>query len=367
MATFFSRRDSGQGTRKPVATARLGHFYLDLEDRLLHCLNETARQFIREEIPVVPTDLSRQPLQTLSGEPVTPADMPLVRARREQSPQEAVFVLSRPGVPPQHLTWSAAPLFAVDGKVLGILATLTVAPPEPDWQVLAGLAHDLRTPLQALRLMIPLMGETDPRSAEGRELLGRLSSTTERALSIGLDLLEWARGPTLRGRKVETGWFPLAPLLSSLVAEQLPLAKQKSITVNTDFAAAAHLEIRSDQVRLARLLSNLLSNAIRYTSAGLVRFSASRRPGTANEPEALVLSVVDTGVGISVEDQESIFMPFERGKAGKETDSSGSGVGLAVVDRLVDDLGLTLDVYSEYGHGSKFDLIIPGDTLRPTG
>src|SRR5207245_4828652 len=82
---------------------------------------------------------------------------------------------------------------------------------------------------------------------------------------------------------------------------------------------------------------------------------------------ALVLSVVDTGHGISTEEQESIFQPFERGRAGKEGESGGSGLGLAIVDRLVEELGLELEVYSEYGHGSAFHLLFPGAFLRQAG
>ena len=78
----------------------------------------------------------------------------------------------------------------------------------------------------------------------------------------------------------------------------------------------------------------------------------------------MALSVVDTGRGIPPEEQESIFQPFERGKAGKESDSGGSGLGLAVVDRLVEELGLELEVYSEYGRGSAFHLLVPAAILR---
>jgi signal transduction histidine kinase len=367
MASFFSRRDSAQGTRKVAAAARLAHFYLDLSRRQLHCLNETARELTREGVPLTAADLARQPLQTLTGELVVPADLPLVRAWRERAPQEAQFVLVRPGALPQHLAWSASPLFSEDHEVIGVQATLSVTPPEPDWQILAGLAHDLRTPLQSLRFLVPLLEHMISHTPESHDLLARLSSSADRAMSIGLDLLEWCRGPTTYVRRVEASWFPLAPFLRALAAEHLLAAERKSITLNTDLAAAEDLEMNSDQVRLGRLLSNLLTNAIRYTTAGLVRFSATWRPGPDGQGQALALSVVDTGMGISAEDQESIFMPFERGKAAKEGDSGGSGVGLAVVDRLVEDLGLTLDVYSEYRNGSNFELIIPPQMVRPMG
>jgi signal transduction histidine kinase len=368
MASFFSRRDSVQGTRKVAATARLGHFYLDLERRVLHCLNETARELVREGVPLTAADLDRQPLRTLSGEAVAPADLPLSRAYNEQTPQEAQFILERPGSLPQHLTWSATPLFSAEHTLVGVLGTLSVTLPEPDWQILAGLSHDLRTPLQALRFLVPLLEQTTPSTAESRDLLARLSSSADRAMSIGLDLLEWCRGPTLYGRRIVSSWFPLAPYLRALATEHLPAAERKSITLRTDFALTEGLEIRSDPVRLGRLLSNLLTNAIRYTTAGLVRCGAAWRTGPDTpQGHALVLSVVDTGTGISAEDQESIFMPFERGKAAKEGDSGGSGVGLAVVDRLVEDLGLTLEVYSEFGNGSNFELIIPPPMIRQMG
>jgi signal transduction histidine kinase len=370
MASFFSRREGTQGTRKVAAAARLAHFYLDLGRRQLHCLNETARELTREGVPLTAADLERQPLQTTEGGPVAPSDLPLVRAWREQAPQEAQFLLTRPGSSPQHLTWSASPLFSDDREVIGVLATLSVAPPEPDWEVLAGLAHDLRTPLQSLRFLVPLLEHMIPPTTESHDLLARLSSSADRAMSIGMDLLEWCRGPTVYGRRVHATWFALAPFLHSLAAEHMLAAQRKSITLTTDLSAAENQEMNSDPVRLGRLLSNLLTNAIRYTSAGRVRFSASWRPGPDGQGQALALSVVDTGTGISAEDLESIFMPFERGKAAKEGDSAdsvGSGVGLAVVDRLKQDLGLSLEVYSEFRNGSNFELIIPPQMVRPMG
>jgi signal transduction histidine kinase len=117
---------------------------------------------------------------------------------------------------------------------------------------------------------------------------------------------------------------------------------------------------------------------VRYTNTGQVDFTATWQNTPANplDPVSLplgeaaaparilVLSVVDTGTGISAEEQESIFQPFERGRAGKEGDSGGSGLGLAIVDRLVEELGLSLEVYSEYGRGSAFHLSLPESLLR---
>ncbi len=367
MTPFVFRRGGGTCMRKPTASIRVGHVYLDALRHTLYCLNETARQMMQEGVPLTRDDLERCPLRTLEGAPVKAADLPLLRACRDREPREEAFLFTTSDGAVRHLTWNAAPLAAPDGRLLGVLASLTVAPFEPDWQHLAGLAHDLRTPLQALRLLMPLLESSPLLHAEARDLLERFRASTERALSIGLDLLEWARGPMLGGRRVESTWFALTPFLHALADEHRVHAQRKAIGVETDLSAAHGLEIQGDGVRLGRLLSNLLSNAIRYTSRGEVRLTASWRRNAAAEKTAFVLGVEDTGPGISPEDQESIFQPFERGRAGKEGDSGGSGLGLAVVDRLVEELGLTLEGFSEYGRGSKFEVLLAPEQIRVEG
>jgi signal transduction histidine kinase len=362
--SFFSRRGGAAGTQRPATGPQAGHLYLDVRQRLLYCLNETARDLVREGVPFLRDQLGRLPLQTLTGEPVTPDDLPLHRVWQQGTPCEATFVLARPGAAPQHLTWSAAPLSDADG-LRGVVASVTAGPPEPDWEELAGLAHDLRTPLQALRLLVPMLESTPLLHPEARAVLERIRTATDRALSIGMDLLGWARGPTVGPHRIDRAWFPLTPFLTELANEQLPPARRKGIDLTLDLAAADGLEVHTDKVRLGRLLANLLANAVRYTSAGRVLFSATWREDEAGQREALSLAVVDTGAGLSAEEQESIFQAYERGKAGREGDSGGSGVGLAVVDRLVKDLGLTLEVFSEYGRGSTFELLLPPAALRP--
>jgi two-component sensor histidine kinase len=365
MNTFFSRR-GGTGGRKATVSIRVGHFYLDVRRRTVYCLNETARQFVQEGVPVTRYDPQRHTLRTLEGEPLQTSELPLLRAWRQRAPQEASLLFSGPDDTNHLLIWNAAPLTDDKGGLQGVVASLSMAPPDPDWQRLGGLAHDLRTPLQALRLLLPLLESSPLLHPEARDLLDRLRAAADRALAIGMDLLEWTRGPTVRGRRAARAWFALAPFLGSLAAEHLTHAQRKAITFVTHFEAAQGLEVQADQVRLGRLLSNLITNAIRYTSKGEVRLTAGWRQDDAGQKTAFVLGVEDTGVGISPEEQESIFQPFERGRATRESDSGGSGLGLAVVDQLIEELGLTLEVFSEYGRGSKFEVLLPPDQVRTT-
>lgn len=363
MSAFFSRRGAGAGSRKPTVPIRVGHVYLDTRRRTLYCLNETARQLLQEGVPLNGDNVAGSALRTLEGEPVLAADLPLVRAWRERTPQESVFLFSGADEVPRSLTWSAAPMADAAG-VRGVLSSLLVAPIEPDWQLLAGLAHDLRTPLQALRLLMPLLENTDL-LPEARAIFQRIQACAERTLSISLDLLEWTRGPNRGGRGVESNWIALEPFLKNLADEHAIQAQEKAIGWRTDFRAARGLEIQADRVRLGRLMSNLMNNAIRYTPRGEVSVRIGWRTNGTTTRRLLALSIEDTGPGISPEDQESIFQPFERGKVGKETDSDGSGLGLSVVDRLVEELGLTLEVFSEYGRGSRFEVLLPPERVRP--
>jgi hypothetical protein len=362
MDSLPAKRDNSTGSSNS-AVPQIGHVYLDARRRVLHYLNVRAKQLHREGIPFLPSDLDQSAAQTLSGEPLKAHDLPLMRAWREERPDEATFRLPREPGGPQHVTWNAAPLRNRKGKVVGIFGSVSITQPEPDWQALAGLAHDLRTPLQALKLLVELVNLSQSADPNLRQTLDRIRTAADRAMSIGLDLLEWTRGPIQGGRLAQPTWFALESFLADVVNEQAPAAQQKSLRLVTDLAATRDWEVNADRVRLGRLLSNLLVNAIRYTSSGRVQFQAEWQG--EGESRTLSVGVVDTGAGISPEEQESIFQAFERGRAGKDSDSGGSGLGLAVVERLVEELGLDLEVYSEFGRGSAFHLLLPMRVLRP--
>jgi signal transduction histidine kinase len=361
MPTSFRRR--GRPRPSPAGPSyRLGQFFLDARRHRLRCLNQTAREFLREGIPVTAADLSKQPLCTLTGELVGPNDLPLIQAWKEGSVHEETFVLTREDGSVRHLTWSVAPVRRKDGALRGLTATLVVSHPEPDWEELAGLAHDLRSPLQVLRLLMPILEALPPGHPEAHKTLERINTASDRALELGLDVLNWCQQPMRAGRPLDRGWVQLGAFLKILGTEQTPAAQRKGLTFNVDVGPAEKLEMNTNRSRFARLLNNLLINAIRYTRAGEVRLSARWRGEEKNR--VLIVSISDTGAGLSPDEQDSIFQPFTRGRAGTETDSGGSGLGLSVVDRLIHELRLTLEVSSEQGQGSTFDVVVPSELLR---
>ncbi len=347
------------------ARVRVGHVYLDLKRRSLRCLNETARQLHAEGIPLIPADLPKRPLLNLHGEAITADELPLIQAWREGASIQAEFLVPSDRGPEQRISWSASPLLASpDEPPVGVLGTITCVPHDPQWQLLAELAHDLATPLGALGLLSSIADKLPPEDTKLRQALQSMTAAADRAMLIGRELLAWCRGSLRKPQSREPSWFALEPVLLGLANEQTLAAQRKGLELAIDVTAVRGWEILTDPLEFGRILANLLSNAVRYTTHGRVEFTASWRDEA--EGRVLAIGVVDTGPGITQEEQDSILQPFERGRAGKEGDPSGSGLGLAVADRLVDELGLTLDVYSEYGRGSEFHLLVPAEKLRKT-
>jgi hypothetical protein len=347
----------------PCAALLVGHLYWDVRAGRLYRLNEAARRLDADGIPMTGTEAGAEYVKTLEGEPVRAEDWPLRAALRHGRPTEAALVFARPGKPACRLLWTTTPLRDAKGPV-AVLGSVCRMPPPPDWHTLAGLAHDLRTPFQTVRLLLDLLQNLKLPEEQRGDLLERLRAAAERALQIGNDLLDWCRFPDKGNHRVECRWVYLESLLAGLIQEHLPAAAGKGLALTTDLVEVQNWQIYTDPVRLGRIVINLLINAVRYTPPnGQVTLTATWLPSGPNNERMLVLGVVDTGMGISPEEQESIFQPFERGRGGRG-DSSSSGLGLAIVDQLVEELGLRREVSSEYGRGSIFRVWVPQRLLR---
>jgi hypothetical protein len=344
-----------------TSSGHIGHFYLDLKRQRLRLLNRVARSLRAEGLPFTAEDLALGQLRTPEGQTVTAEQLPLIQALLLGQSVERRFVLVRKGEPDLYLIWSATPQ-KEKGHILGVFGSIYCGPKEPDWKVMAGLAHDLSTPLNALNLLASLIDRQCLSEADLRDSLADMRAAIGRALEVGNELLTYCRRPALKEAGLKTAWFELEPFIDGLLREQLAAAQEKSLTLTTKIAPARGWEVNSDRARLGRLLSNLIVNAIRYTHSGGVHVTAEWRMG--KNGKILFLGVVDTGTGIPSEEQESIFQPFERGHASRVDDSGGSGLGLAVVDNLREELGLELKVESEFGRGSAFFLLLPEHILR---
>ena len=214
---------------------------------------------------------------------------------------------------------------------------------------LAGLSHELRTPLNVLLGYAQLLSKDKELTPKKRQY----AETLERNGKHLGDLLE----SLLEISKIEAGRlelhrdsFNLHSLLQQLVELFRMQAEQKQLTFH--YSCAGHLPvfISADKQRLRQILINMLNNAVKYTESGHVHFSVTYRNQVAR------FSVEDTGIGISQDEQQLIFRPFERIQSDHTKHISGTGLGLTISNALADLMGGEIECVSEKGKGSTFTL-----------
>lgn len=231
---------------------------------------------------------------------------------------------------------------------------------------LAMLSHEIRSPLQSMLGSIDLLAlrlHDDP----GRRAVDRLRRAATQLEAHLRDVTEYTRleSPDWRLHEEDTD---VAQLVQEVCDQMAPLAEHKRLALHCRLAEAAPgeppLGIQTlDPVRVRQILINLLSNAIKYTPDGEVTVHAALHTAGAR-PTRLRIEVADTGIGIDPAQQHRIFEPHVRLEDPRGERVGGSGLGLAVVQRLVQRLQGHIDVDSLPGHGTRFTVTLP---LRARG
>ena len=214
----------------------------------------------------------------------------------------------------------------------------------------ADAAHELRTPLAALRggIEVALRAERTPE--EYRRVLASSLEEVERLIRLAEDLLLLSRSSA--GPDVTRAPVDLEPLLLDVFDVGARLGQGAGVSVRTDAMASA--TVRGDATALRRALLNLIENAIKYTPpGGKVELGLTTGDGLA------VITVSDTGIGLDPADADRIFEPFVRLDAARARDTGGAGLGLAIARSIAVAHGGTLTVESRPGAGSRFVLRLP--------
>jgi signal transduction histidine kinase len=222
-------------------------------------------------------------------------------------------------------------------------------------EFLAQLSHELRTPLNAVIGFSEIIqaGRAGPVTPSQKEFLDDVLASSRRLLQLIDDVLDLAHVATGR---IELAPEPIdLPTLIAEVAENLgALAAEKEMQVEIAVDAAAR-EVRADRSRLRQVLSQYLSNALKFTPArGRVVVQVR-----AVEPDAFELAVEDNGKGIRPEDLDRLFVPFQQLDPKLARQYPGTGLGLALTRQIVEVLGGRVGVASEVGRGSRFFAVLP--------
>lgn len=225
-------------------------------------------------------------------------------------------------------------------------------------QMVADIAHELRTPISVMQGTLEAMldGVLKPKPSELRDLYDE----TRRLARLVEDLrtLSLADANQLSLERVPLN---LAALVESTAERMRPLAEARQVSLEVQIEQPM-LPAEADGDRLSQVLTNLIDNALRYTSHGKrVIIRATRMDGQA------CLEVVDEGQGIPAEDLPYVFERFWRGDRSRSRGSGGSGIGLAIVKQLVEMHGGRVAVESQPGKGSTFRVLLPLSQLVETG
>ena len=213
-------------------------------------------------------------------------------------------------------------------------------------KMLLQVSHDIKTPLTSIMGTVELMNNTG-----NEKEVSSIQQSTNHILNLLHNLLEFSS--LEQGKlQVENSMFNVSQLCEETAAMFEPIAQKKNLEFQFRNDLRKNLSVNSDRLKIKQIISNLISNAIKYTLEGHIGFRASLENG------CLVFRVQDSGIGIPENRLEDIFKPFVRIDNGSDM-SEGSGYGLSVVKGLIDLMEGEIEVSSVVGKGSCFTVKIP--------
>jgi signal transduction histidine kinase/CheY-like chemotaxis protein len=218
-------------------------------------------------------------------------------------------------------------------------------------KLLLSVSHDIKAPLTSIMGHVELMDKT-----ENEKDIVSIKQSADHILNLLNNLLEYS---SLEQGKLQTSkeTFDIGQLCEEISEMFAPIAKHKNLQFHFENDIAPKTLLKTDKLKIRQILTNIISNGIKYTLEGSVTFQA--RLGRS----LIVFDITDTGVGIPQDKLEEVFKPFVRIETYNQF-AEGSGYGMSVVKGLVDLLGGEIHTESEVGKGSHFEIRIPVEEVE---
>ena len=220
-------------------------------------------------------------------------------------------------------------------------------------EFLAKMSHEMRTPLNAVIGLSELSLENDGLSGETKSNLEKVYGAGTTLLSIVNDILDISKIEAGRLELVENE-YDTSSMINDAVSQNVLRIEEKPILFTLDIDPNLPTRLYGDELRIKQIISNLLSNAFKYTKKGTVelRIKCTREGGAM----WIILYVKDTGIGIREADLNSLFVEYSKLDLKQNRMIEGTGLGLPITQRLAEMMGGSVSVESEYGKGSTFSV-----------
>ncbi|MBS1509039.1 MAG: response regulator [Bacteroidetes bacterium] len=221
--------------------------------------------------------------------------------------------------------------------------------------MLSMMSHEIRTPLNSMIGLTHVLGKRDPRPDQ-KEIINTLEASGDHLIHIVNDILDYNKIQANR-LGLELSPFNLSDILRQIHSMFFRMADEKNISFSVQVDSGMPLNITGDSTRLIQILSNLIGNAMKFTSSGSVNLHV-RPIQITNHSVKAEFVVADTGIGISSDIIDTIFQPFSQEKD-IHRKYGGTGLGLVIVKNLVELMEGKVTVNSVYGKGATFTATIP--------
>ncbi|MBI4755746.1 MAG: PAS domain S-box protein [Betaproteobacteria bacterium] len=218
-------------------------------------------------------------------------------------------------------------------------------------EFLANMSHEIRTPLNAV-LGLAQVGMRDTGGRRSADICARILDAGQLLLGIVNNILDFSK---IEAGKLEVEHKPFEPgdVIDRAIGVIAAAACAKGLDLGVEEAPDLPARCSGDALRISQVLVNLLSNAVKFTQRGAIALSVGR------EDEQLLLRVTDSGIGMTPEQQERLFQPFEQADGSTTRRFGGTGLGLAITRRLVDLMAGSIRVRSSPGAGTAIEVRLP--------
>lgn len=293
---------------------------------------------------------------------------------RERKTQEFEIQITHPVDHTKEFIVLLSPLYASNEEFNGIMGTFHEITDmkkrraadeanQAKTRFLARMSHELRTPLNGIIGLMHLLQKTELTSVQS-DYVRKIQTSSQALLGVINEVLDFSK---IEAGKLEIENVPFQPenIIDNLMNTLSAFLGKKQIEIVIDTPHHLPKSLKGDPLRLEQVLTNLTSNAIKFTEKGYVKLAIHVKPGAEDSNRAILeFEVEDTGIGMTEDQLSRLFEPFYQGDGSTSRNYGGTGLGLVISSNLVKSMGGHLSVISEAGKGSKFTFELPFEIVE---